>query len=727
MLLVMKKLYIISLLVFLTAGNIFSQSGWFITRPFPNTREDLYDMHFINSSTGFMVIGEPGYGFYSYGRIYKTTNSGFNWNRILLDTTGYLTKLYFINNNTGFAYGTKIYKTTDSGSSWIFKGTGGFKSMSFVNPLTGYACGRVDPSIVILSKSTNGGDSWSNFNTDITGYYLNMRDLHFWNLNTGLIIGDNHVCAKTTNGGTNWNIKLPRRAGIFYDLEIISDSICYITTNSDDSTILRSNNYGENWSVVHSQAVNQLYSVDFFQMQNGFAVGIFDLSLRSTNGGNNWTQFTSPFLSVGTTNELYKVLSTTNSNSFIIGRRGSLALTMDGGNNWQVLIRGDTLSAIHFINRNLGFATGSKGHLVKTTDGASNWSDIPSNTSNYIMDIYFKDSLNGIYVGKSGTVGKTTNSGTNWSVQSLGNSFTFYDLCFYENDSGLIGGGNGKIFKTTNFGNNWVEKNTSVSVSLKSICVSNGSTFYAVGDSGIVLNSVNYGESWFANFVTPRKNLNSICFNNSTTGFIVADTGRIYKTTNLGVNWNLELPITSRNLKNIIFSNSNIGYIVGSNATVMKTTNGGLNWGFQSLGYGAINNNNKIVAIDSTNLYIAGENSYVFKSTDGGGNIIYPIGITPISNEIPDKFYLSQNYPNPFNPFTKIKFDIPALGNGGDRFAKLIIYDLLGREVAMLVNEQLKPGSYEVDWDGSGFASGVYFYSLVTPDFVETKRMVLIK
>ncbi len=98
------------------------------------------------------------------------------------------------------------------------------------------------------------------------------------------------------------------------------------------------------------------------------------------------------------------------------------------------------------------------------------------------------------------------------------------------------------------------------------------------------------------------------------------------------------------------------------------------------------------------------------------------IGITPISSEIPKDYSLSQNYPNPFNPNSKIKFQITKLNN-----AKLVVLDILGREVSTLVNEQLKPGTYEVDFDGSKFSSGVYFYKLVAGDFVETKKMILVK
>jgi Secretion system C-terminal sorting domain len=94
----------------------------------------------------------------------------------------------------------------------------------------------------------------------------------------------------------------------------------------------------------------------------------------------------------------------------------------------------------------------------------------------------------------------------------------------------------------------------------------------------------------------------------------------------------------------------------------------------------------------------------------------------PSSDMFPESFSLQQNYPNPFNPITRIKFEIPNSSN-----TKIMIYDVLGKLVTSLVNKQLKPGSYEVEWDGSWYASGVYFYSLVTDEFVETKRMVLIK
>ena len=99
-----------------------------------------------------------------------------------------------------------------------------------------------------------------------------------------------------------------------------------------------------------------------------------------------------------------------------------------------------------------------------------------------------------------------------------------------------------------------------------------------------------------------------------------------------------------------------------------------------------------------------------------------PLGITNISNEIPKQFSLSQNYPNPFNPVTNIKFQLPNAG-----FVKLTVFDLLGREIETLVNEDLTAGTYKVDCNASKYSSGVYFYKIQVGDFSDVKKMMLVK
>ncbi len=99
-------------------------------------------------------------------------------------------------------------------------------------------------------------------------------------------------------------------------------------------------------------------------------------------------------------------------------------------------------------------------------------------------------------------------------------------------------------------------------------------------------------------------------------------------------------------------------------------------------------------------------------------------GVQNITSEVPVEYSLSQNFPNPFNPTTKIRFDVPSGANGN---TILSIYDITGREVATLVNEQLAAGSYEYTLDGSAFASGMYFYKMQNGNFIQTKKMLLVK
>jgi hypothetical protein len=106
--------------------------------------------------------------------------------------------------------------------------------------------------------------------------------------------------------------------------------------------------------------------------------------------------------------------------------------------------------------------------------------------------------------------------------------------------------------------------------------------------------------------------------------------------------------------------------------------------------------------------------------------LTYPLGIKQLTDNIPESFALFQNYPNPFNPVTKIKFDIPHsfLERAGVR---LIIYDILGREITTLVNEYLQPGTYEAEFDGTNYPTGVYYYTINAGSFSQSKKMVMIK
>lgn len=125
---------------------------------------------------------------------------------------------------------------------------------------------------------------------------------------------------------------------------------------------------------------------------------------------------------------------------------------------------------------------------------------------------------------------------------------------------------------------------------------------------------------------------------------------------------------------------------------------------------------NVFIYKDSTALNLSSVQQSLMQS------VMQPLGIPKSEGGIPTEYLLSQNYPNPFNPVTHIKFSLPK-----DGYVNLKVYDMLGNEVAVFVNGFLKAGTYNAEVDGSGWASGVYFYKLSANEFTETKKMMLVK
>jgi len=189
------------------------------------------------------------------------------------------------------------------------------------------------------------------------------------------------------------------------------------------------------------------------------------------------------------------------------------------------------------------------------------------------------------------------------------------------------------------------------------------------------------------------------------------------KTHTTGDNW-FQISIINpfSGMGNMMFVNENTGYLCGrSYASVYKTTNGGYNWTPQiTYPYPGFNS---LYFLNSNTGYAGDYNGVIYKTTNGGA-----VFISNISREISSKYSLFQNYPNPFNPATVISFQLPVAGQ-----VSLIVYDMLGREVATLVNEKLAPGTYTVDWNASEYPSGVYFYKITAGDYSATKKMLLVR
>ena len=359
--------------------------------------------------------------------------------------------------------------------------------------------------------------------------------------------------------------------------------------------------------------------------------------------------------------------------------------TTDGGSNWIInpsWIFGDQdLFATCFWNENTGYVT-ARGidnswpfpnyvRILKTTDGGIVFNPylFPIGFTE-LYHVFLTGSESGYIAGEAGRVIKIHSTG--YSVKATGYSNDLYASNFLDTATGFAVGSNGLILKTTNGGNNWSSISSGTTNELRSIYFANNTIGYIAGRYGTFLKTTNGGSNWFSMPTGNSYSYWSVCFTSIDTGYISSNV--IYKTINGGVNWETQTVPSSVPLNSMCFPGIDTGFVAGNSGVILKTVTGG-----------------------TTN-------------------------ITQLSNEIPDGFVLFQNYPNPFNPTTMISYQLSVISD-----VKLIVYDMLGREVATLVNKKLSAGSYEVDWDGSGYTSGVYFYQLITDKNIATKKMVLIK
>jgi len=374
---------------------------------------------------------------------------------------------------------------------------------------------------------------------------------------------------------------------------------------------------------------------------------------------------------------------------------------------------------------------GSNGKIVRSS-GRTNiqFQQIPGGTTQQLNSVRLSNNAyqnNVAIAGNNGTVLVSSNTGLNWITKT---PVTSANLNAVDHNYWLFAvGDNGTILYASElFTGNLVSRTSGTTRNLRGVSISsvNNQRIIVVGDKGTILRSTNTGNNWdnvsipdttFNFYAISQRNANTM---QSGDRFVaVGSGGRIYKSTDIGATWQQKSSGTTNTLRSIYFLTLDSGVAVGDNGTVRLTTNGGETWFTDPFFNSPSSRNYKFVSCvhKQTNTFYAMSDTTFFVSDD-------PIiaGINNISSEIPDDFSLSQNYPNPFNPMTKIKFQVPNSG-----FVKLVVFDMLGKEVATLVNEELNVGTYDYEWSGINLPSGIYFYRLEAGHFNLTKKMILIK
>ncbi len=405
---------------------------------------------------------------------------------------------------------------------------------------------------------------------------------------------------------------------------------------------------------------------------------------RESQAQQGWVRDTIHIQTIG---NLWGVEFTSANAGVLVG--DSAKRTTDGGKTWLPLgtaygLYGqeNSFTAVHCFDSSRWVAVGSS--TFRTTDAGQTWIyDSLYVYSTVLRAVDFSGNV-GMAVGMYKTIVSLTDGGAKWSI--LSNSFGPYELNFFgvapvSGDTWIVVGGNnlrpsnqGVVLRTTDGGGSWDTVMYSPSRVVTAVSFPNASIGYAAGDS--IYRTTNGGATWKGVSPIPVS-VQGMSFKDPAVGTLIGSGGKIYRTRDNGGTWVLQQSNTTLDLRAVCFLDTSRGWAVGYRGIVVRTVNGG--WGSPT----------------STSDPAAGA---------------------------PDTYRLLSNYPNPFNPSTTIRYELPRAS-----YVKLGVCDVLGREVAVLVNDAKDAGYHSVSFDAAGLASGMYFYRLQAGDFVSTKRMLVLK
>ena len=384
-------------------------------------------------------------------------------------------------------------------------------------------------------------------------------------------------------------------------------------------------------------------------------------------------------------------------------------------------------------------AVGKSGEIY-TGEGRSPsfWVERSSGTTqnlNFVRVHNNPDSLITYAVGDGGTVLLSRDKGLTWvdrSIPSLTANLYGLDYFYVSNGVGIVVcGESGIICISTDSGINWTQHSTITTNKLNSIMAYGGDNFVAVGENGtIIKGGPQFG--WYDNSVDPNVQLYRIFPGIDLSWsklWVVGSGGKIYYSSDYGESWEQQSSGTTADLYDVKFRSATDGVAAGKNGVVRYTTDAGTSWHEDTYLNGLTTRDIVSIAVVDSNTASCLTVNNFNRDSQGADTTFFLaisskpfVGVDDESNSIPSEFRLEQDYPNPFNPTTKIKYGVPFAS-----YITLKIYDLLRNEIATLVDEEKPTGVYEVEFDGSGLTSGIYFYKIQADNFIEAKKMILLR
>jgi photosystem II stability/assembly factor-like uncharacterized protein len=667
-------------------------------------------------------------------KVSRTTDGGLTW----LDATGDLPTTFgpgaFDATSDQAAYvgsdDGQIFATTNGGTNWTLQSTNTnsfIDGIVFVTSSLGYAVGDPADTAWVLLKTTNAGLNWNSLPMLVaSGGESGYTNSFAWtDANNGWFGTDNSRIYHTTNGGQSWLFATTPSADVFaLTFSSASNGIAGFQTWPYTATTIDG---GLTWiSTADSSVGGTVFGLSALANTSVAYLNTSSNIYRTTNGGINWAiQSSIPIVGAGDVN----VLNVTT--GWYVGEVSQVLKFFN--------LPTPDFNTVRVASGTAAWAAGNNGLYARTTNGGTKWQVrlIPTVANVQLTAISGVDSIGATayLLGTSGstsTIYETTDGGNNWITQ-LQTATPLSGFGFWDALDGLAIGppsnGNFVIYKTQDGGVTWMsvsanipsplgdESILSASDVLTVVAGTSTAWFGTTSSTPRVFNTTDGGYTWTAN-TTPfagggGTGISGLSFQDLLNGYAVAntDTANIASSTDGGITWTQiagALPVGAKgDVKGTsggrvaVAGVNGLGYLQSGSAT----------WtGFGSTPYTGVDFFNSSIgwAVGKGGL-IAIENP-AFVSTPHD---------KPRTSQ---HFALLQNYPNPFNPATTICYTLATASK-----VNLKVYDVLGREVASLVNETQSAGAYHVQFDAGHLASGLYFYRLQAGSFVETKKMLLVK
>jgi photosystem II stability/assembly factor-like uncharacterized protein len=569
------------------------------------------------------------------------------------------------------------------------------------------------PNSSYISRSTDNGTNWQNFIPSNLGTLVNTVIFDLACSNGNIIVGMFQSGIFYSKDGAKTFTKSTDVNGTVRSLYTI-DSYVYAVLS--DGNVYRSSNGGVNWTSA-GQIPSNAYSFCRIVKMGNTLFGGSTSGLYSTliNDG-NWQQ-----IPVSGANSTAVLSLCADGSTLYIGSTTGFYKSLDSGKTWIKQNTGLFHGNFNVL-RSYGsdfYLGSSSGELFKSTNYGTNWTLLNDTVRLTINDVAVNKGR--IFVSGSG-LQTSTNNGKTWQSSSSTNLPSYSTLdCFdvfndtvYAYYNGLIGGSG--IYKTPD-GINWTSAANNLPGKKVTKLINTGSSFIALlQDSGIYRRTTS-SNSWSRSLSKAKR----VYASGTELYASVADTF-IYHSSDGGGNWDLigpgayEYPYYADR----VWKAKDTLYAYNSNFDLFVSGNNGKDWK---------NIKNEIYDIklsfsDGVSILGVHNNLLYFNSAYNGlfirGNI--PTFVSKQNITIPEKMQLGQNYPNPFNPTTTISYQLSV-----NSYTTLKVYDVLGKEVAILVNQEQLPGSYSIQFDASNLSSGLYFYKLQAGNNFETKRMLMLK